>query len=264
MLRVCFYLSLILSALIITGCATADYSNYGYQVNEDNTGKSKKNPKTELGLIVSAQDDGVFESNYFGVINFSFVNTSQEWIYIKNIRIDFGDDAKNDNIKIISGNDIVTWRDSTMLRNNIDEHNMNLFLGTLAVTGAVLSVSGNKNVKTAGQAMLLGAEGSLTVKALSDSYDKIQFSTIFPQSHLLNSDFAIPPGLFVRKWVVLNTKNHDKTGPITSLDIEYLTENNKKEKVRIFLGERVRQWTNTEAGLPHWQNDIFLKQIRLH
>jgi hypothetical protein len=252
---------LIQSILLVTflSCASMDYSNIGYELNSDNT--PTNNEHTKLGLKISAEEDEKLESEYFGVINFSFVNSSQEWIYIKNIKLDFGSDLINNNVRIISGRDILAWKESTILRNKIDEYNMNLFLGSLAVTGAMLSTSGNTNIKTAGNTLLLGSLASLTVKEISDSYNKIQYSSIFPTNHLLNGDFIIPPGLFIKKWIVLNTKNHKETGMITQLDIEYQTTNSITEKVRIILNERLYKTKLNGATPPIWQ-ETYYKESR--
>ncbi len=247
-------LQLIIIALLVS-CASVDYSNVGAVVNSDNSPTTPSYSK--LGLKISAEEDESFASEYFGVINFSFVNNSQDWITIKNIKLDFGNDTINSNINIISGNDILAWKESTMLRNKIDEHNQNVFLGSLALSGALLSTSNNSDVKTAGNTMLLGSITSLSVKEIAEGADRIQYSTIFPANHLLNSNFTIPPGLFVKKWIVINTKNHNQTGIITKFDIEYQTSTLVTEKVRIVLNERLSKLDKDYISPPVWQKTYF-------
>lgn len=247
-------LQLIVIALFMS-CASVDYSNVGAVVNSDNTPTERTHTKS--GLKISAEEDETFASEYFGVINFSFVNNSQDWITIKNIKLDFGNDTINSNVTIISGNDIQAWKESTMLRNKIDEHNQNVFWSSLALSGAWLSTSSNSDVKAAGNNILLGAITSLSVKEMTEASDRIQYATIFPTNHLLNSNFTIPPGLFVKKWIVINTKNHKQTGIITKFDIEYQTSNLETEKVRIILNERLKKLENDYAGSPIWQKAFF-------
>ncbi len=68
-------LQLIVIALF-TSCASVDYSNIGTQVNSDNS--TTTHSITKSGLKISAEEDETYASEYFGVINFSFVNNSQD------------------------------------------------------------------------------------------------------------------------------------------------------------------------------------------
>lgn len=242
------------AALFSASCASIEYANAGQQVNDNN--KLSDREVSDLGLKISAEENVQLGSDYFGVINFSFINTSQEWIYIKNIKLDFGDGI-NENIRIISGKDIYAWKESTLHRNQIDEYNMKLFLGTVALAGAFMSESGNKYAGKTGELMLLGAYSSLSVKELNDSQKKINYPAIFPQNHLLSGEIIVPPGLFVKKWIVVNSRNHDKIGIIKKFDIEYETKSNDKERIRIRLENR--EMLKGLSDNPVWQKDIFLR-----
>ena len=85
--------------------------------------------------------------------------------------------------------------------------------------------------------------------------------SIFPENHILNNDFTIPPGLSVRKWVVLSSQNHDKIGFITKFDIEYETVAGTREQVRIILDERDFKLHSKKRATPVWQ-EMYYKEIK--
>lgn len=234
--------------ILISGCASVHSGYYAKQI--DQTGKEVKGKQTKLGLIVSGIENVNLSSTYFGVIDFTFENKSQEWIRIKSIKIDFGDDKINQNVKFTSGNDLAIWFESTKKRNIINDFNTEMVLGAIAGAGlGMAAASNNQKVQNIGTATAIGAAASLSAYEFNKSLDKIEKAEIFSENHLFAKEFVIPPGLFVKKWLLLNSKNHEETGYITDLFLEYLTENGDTERLKLSF----RPPCNRQVA--EWQHD---------
>ncbi len=212
-------------------------------------GKLSDKKETKLGLQISAEEDSSMGSKYFGLVQVTLENRSQEWVKVKKVSIDFGSEDCNQNIKIVSGNEISTWYDATSKRNQISEYNRNLFLGALALAGtAAVAGSSKDGVKMAGAAGTLGAITALTVSDINKNLNRLEYAKIFPETHLMAGPFLIPPGLFAKKWVLLNTLNHQKTGWVDKFKMTYETETGEKETVKVLF--------RTNRNYGEWQNDV--------
>lgn len=252
MKKIISFCVLLLCLFSFTFCASVHEANYAAEVVDNGT--MVKTGTTGLGLLISGEENQKMASRNFGVIEFTFENTTDKWVRINKISVDFGDEAKNSSIFITSGRDIDIWKESIMIRNRIDEYNMNLFLGTLAVLGTAAAVgSNNQSVQNAGAAAALGAFSSLAVRDFLQYRDKIQGTAIFPSGHLFSDGFNVPPGLFVKKWILLNSRNHKDIGFINKIFLTYETDDKKSETVRLVFRERYRDIPHTSS----WQNDIY-------
>lgn len=213
----------------------------------------KHQEQTVLGLLISGKENKAFSSKYFAVIDFTFENLSQEWIRIKKIKINFENEKINKNIKFTSGNDLTIWHASTKKRNIIKDFNTEMVLGAITAFGAGLAAgSDQKNVKDFGNVLAVGGAASLSVYEFNKVLNSIEKSAIFPESHLFATDFVIPPGLFVKKWLLCNSKNHNETGYISHIFLEYEIEDGTVEKLKLdFRGSFDKEYTQK------WQNDLW-------
>ncbi len=236
---------------IIAGCATVHSGEYAIEVKDN--GDLKKEEKTGLGMIISGKEVEYLSSMYFGFIDLTFENKSQNWIRIKKIKVDLGKAEVNSNVKFTSGRDIIHWDNATRKRNAIREHNERVVLGSIAALGYGLALTDNQKLNMMGSAAGLGAIASLAVSEYNKNLDKIQNAKIFPESHLLAEEFIIPPGLFVKKWILLNTSNHKKIGFIRGFYLEYETDSGKNEKVQLVFREK---YVNGKPITSLWQEDL--------
>ena len=227
--------TLVLCLVLFFGCASVHRGQYAVQIDSKGEQLSRrKKGKTELDLVISGIENTTLASQYFGVIDFTFENLSQEWIKIKSIKADFGDEKINKNVKFTSGKDIPIWHEAIKIRNTIDDFNTRTILGGLAGFGAGLAAySNNKDLQKIGAMTAVGAVTSLSAYEFNKQLDKIEKTKIFPKNHLFTKDFIIPPGLFVKKWLLVNSKNHKEISYIHNIFIEYQTEEGKTEKIKL-------------------------------
>jgi len=86
-----------------------------------------------------------------------------------------------------------------------EDHNTAMALSGLMLAGAVLTLaSGNSDAaKVVGAtAYAAGATGTI-VYAINEELRKVESSKLVPKSHL-HSNFSVPAGMFVRKWILVN------------------------------------------------------------
>lgn len=231
--------------LFLVSCAYKHSGGYAKVINKSGE-VIQVGKKTNLGLIISCSENMRLSSKYFGMIDFTFENKTQDWIHIKNIKIDFGKKIINENVKIISGKDISRWYAAIERRIAIKDYNKQMVESVLLGVGVGLSqFSRDINVQRAGGLIGLMAGTSLLINEFNQNLDKLEKSKIFPKNHLLVEDVVIPPGLFVKKWLLLNSKNHEETSIIDKIFLEYETENGEVEKVKINL---------KQFGVKRWQS----------
>jgi hypothetical protein len=250
-------IAFIFYVIAFLGCARMHSGYYAVQVGKEIKGlKTKEKATTALGLVVSGQENTALASRYFGVLDFTFENTSQDWIRIKAVKVDFGDDKINQNIVFTSGRDIKIWHESIEKRNVIRDFNTETILSAIAGFGAGMALSShNSDIQKIGTMAAIGSVTSLSAYEFNKFVDKIEKAEIFPQNHLLARGFIIPPGLSVKKWLLINSQNHAAIGYTTNLFLEYETEHGRKEKVKLDF----RSMPNTGHCSSEWQNDLCTK-----
>jgi hypothetical protein len=210
--------------------------------------------RTRLGLVVSGKELDELGSAYFGVVDFVFENRTEGWIRIKTVTLDLGSEARNREVFLPWGTDLVRWYEAATQKLAIAGHNRQLFLSTLALAGAVAGgVSGSNTGVLAGTTVALGATTVMAVDDIGATKRAAENAPIYPESHLLAGGFAIPPGLFTRRWVLLNTKDHARLGYLSALVVRYETEAGVSERVRLVF-------RNGVCGSP-WQREVCAKTM---
>jgi len=180
-------------------------------------------------------------SEYFGFIDFTFENKTENWVEIKDIQLNFQDKKIGKFVKIISGKELNIYLESIKIRNNIKEYNKRVILGTVAVIGNSIAKSSNgRNGQLIGNTLLAGSLTSLTLDEMNKQIDKLENAEIFPHNHLMSKDFLIPPGLFVKKFLIINSEN-SKTGYIKDILLTYSTVINGVSKTKT-IKLRIRKY----------------------
>jgi len=86
--------------------------------------------------------------------------------------------------------------------------NQRTALALLALGGTVASAtSQNPGVAQAGQVIAVGSLSIAATDATLDAVRAVGQGPRLPDSHLLAGPFAVPPGLFVKRWLVVQTKS---------------------------------------------------------
>ncbi len=149
----------------------------------DEAGDKVAGPRALAVLHVSAEEIPALASPTFGFVEVTFENTGPSWIRIRNLALDFGDPGRAGGVQIPGGADLEAWRQATLQR-------LALFGGAVDATAALFALGASVGGPTS-QVRAIG--GSSTDAAA------------FPEYHLLTLPIVIPPTLFTKRWVVLNT-----------------------------------------------------------
>ncbi len=191
-------------ALPLSGCATVNSGDYGVAL--DNTGHPRNVAPESEHLRISAGELGALSSSYFGIVEVTFENNTSAWIQIDHIDLDFGSSDKNKSVFIPWGQDIDTWEEATLQRNAIRDANAQTALALIAIAGTVASAAGSHHAAGAiGGTMALGALAGLFAQEQNAAVEATRDPSRFPPTHLLTLPLRVPPGLFAKRWLLLNT-----------------------------------------------------------
>jgi hypothetical protein len=232
------------------GCAQIASGEYG--VGVDATGKLSPTESQTAKLRISAGERTRMSSLYFGQIEFTFENPTGEWITVEHVALDFGSAKNNQAVLFPWGARLDTWAAATTHRNAVRDANNALALELLAAGGAVAGAAGRHTpaARTAGGFASLAAMTAITATHTEARAETAEDVPIFEGSHLFNVPFDVPPGLFVKRWLVVNTPSDPSLGCLTSVVMAY--ELSDKTSHRIALSIR-----NPEA-FGEWQSKACL------
>lgn len=183
------------------------------------------------GLVISGEELESYGSEYFGMVQVTFENPSAHWVRIEKLVLDFGSDARNGIVSFPEGPEISAWLAATLQRNVIRDTNEALAFGTLLAIGAAVAsigdAKGGSGVAAAGGGLALGAAAGLSASRVIDQVQLAEAVRPYPESHLLAVPLAIPPGLFSKRWVLINTREH---GPcLRAMRMDYEVEGRRPE-----------------------------------
>ncbi len=100
---------IIASALVLSfGCATKPNPHQGkYAKAEGAQGKRLKS-----GLTISARELEPYSSKHFTILEVMLENYTSDWITVKNLKTNFGNDLLNKNLKIVTGQNLINWAEA--------------------------------------------------------------------------------------------------------------------------------------------------------
>ena len=239
MFRRCWVMVIAMFAL---GCATVGSGTQAVIIDEN--GKPVSRARQTGEPRVTAGELTELSSAHFGALEITFENTSSEWIRISEVQLDFGSPALNESIFIPAGEDLQSWQDAISTRNAIRQVNHETAIGLIALGAAVLGAVSDRG--SAGEAVggmaLAGAVATLSVGQYQDRVSDAKSVKLFPSSHLLAGPFGVPPGLFVKRWVVLNTRGAAAKRCIRSAFLNYDTQALGRRRVLLNYRDGVSEW----------------------
>jgi hypothetical protein len=212
-------------------------------------------------IAISAFLNQKLSSEYFGYFDFTLENKTDKWVVVKNISILFPDSMLNDNIKVVAGRDITLWHEGYLARNAVNQYNKGLALGAFSVAAGVASAAVNdQTAKT----VLAGASVlplvTLSVAEVSSLRDSVERSGVFPANHLLTGDIRIPPSMFTRKFLLLNSTNHKNIPFVQSFLMTWQTDSGETFKMTANFRKLSDYYNHS------WQRSIYKrtaeKQVR--
>lgn len=233
----------VIGLLTASGCASVS-SGYAAQPL-DARGKPLASPASRSGLRIVGREIDDLSSPYFGFVELTFMNESPHWVRVQRMQLSFGDASKDRHVFVPWGMDIQTWQHATVLRNQVRAANTQTALEVLALAGMTAATfSQDRGVKAAGGVVALASLGTLTALEYDARVKAAQSSPIFPESHLLAVPFGVPPGLFAKKWIVLNTSPNSGVC-IRSMLLDYESDAGGRERAWLTFRDR--------ASRSEWQ-----------
>jgi hypothetical protein len=188
--------------------------------------------------MISGIEDPVYSSANFGFLVLTFQNDTDDWVRIDRVNLQFGGAAKDATITIPAGDQLQSWAEAALQLSAIRNANAALILGALAVAGSTVALSANNHAtRAAGAALSAAAETGLAAGEVAAATEA------FPSAHLLSVPFMIPPHLFSRRWIVLQTPTSPGTPCVDAMLVSYETARAEHEQVWVrFFGGTRSEW----------------------
>jgi len=226
-----------------TGCAQIASGPQGTSV--DALGRPSLVAAKAAPLKVSAGEINTMSSRYFGEIEFTFENPSGKWIRVEQVALDFGSAQSNQAVSFPWGAQLKSWAEATSQRNAIKFANDAATLAVLGLGRALVSTAaarGSHGLRVLGGmaslgavAVMLAAEGQAGAGA-EDSAPR------FEGDHLFAGPFDVPPGLFVKRWLVINTPDQPALKCLTSVLLTYALDDKTSHRVALSFRSLPSQW----------------------
>jgi hypothetical protein len=115
---------------------------------------------------------------------------------VKKARLGFKNTKLNKRIKVVVGQDIITWAEAIGHKVAVDNWNKEIALGSVAVLGAAAAAGvsrSNKTAVAAGLGRYVAATGVLATNAIVDKVNNLEKAKLFLKTHLYQP-FSVPPG----------------------------------------------------------------------
>ncbi|MFP4368265.1 MAG: hypothetical protein ACLFR2_01655 [Candidatus Kapaibacterium sp.] len=202
----------LIGAFILNSCGTYYYRNKGKEpVTIDNYHRKD------------------MSSQYFSFFDFILYNNTDNWITVKNIWIQFESDQANNTITLTSGNELKSWFEATQKKKQIEfEENekrarISQAISAIALAAAEAADEDDPEDVDTGEALGLVIGSALTFNAAAAynaANEAARAAEVYPDEHLLQPGYKIPPGLFTERWIVFNYKNSTPRTKYIYLKIE--------------------------------------------
>jgi len=240
--------TLVLASFGLTGCATVASGPYGTHL--DAAGQPSAAAAQAAKLKVSAREIPEMSSRYFGEIEFTLENPTAQWVRVDKVMLDFGSPKNNQAVYLPWGSQLDNWLEATRQRNAIDQENAAMAFMILGLGGGLVSVAASPRagaVGVIGGLATVATIASTAALATGEAAATTTDAPVFGGRHLLAVPIEGPPGLFVKRFLVVNTPGDFGLGCFTKLIISYELADKTTDRVAVrFRGgdtpNRVSRW----------------------
>ncbi len=235
------------------GCAEIASGPHGTSV--DALGRPYLEAAKAAPLKVSAGEIISMSSQYFGEIEFTFENPSGKWIRVEQVALDFGSEQNNQAVYFPWGTQLKSWADATSQRNAIKNANDATALAVLGLGGALVSASaprGARGLRALGGMASLVAVTTMLAANVEAEAGAADGEPHFGEGHLFGGPFDVPPGLFVKRWLVINTPDQPALKCLTSVTMTYALADKASHRVVLPFRSPSSLWQQNVC--PHAAN----------
>jgi hypothetical protein len=228
-----------LLATLAGGCASVKSGEYAKPIQTN--GQMATAPMTPAGLLISGTEVESLSSPYFGLVEITFENPTGEWIHIDAAKVTFA--VPPEEAVISTAPEIAAWERAIRQRSTIRRVNINTPLALLAIAGAAGSVlSPNRSIALAAGGVSVSAGAALVGKEVAEVSRDAEGVARLPETHLMGGPFAVPPGLFVKKWLLVYTRRDVARRCVDRMTLSYQPAPARWEHVVLSFKVRSSEW----------------------
>jgi|GEM_PF-6600212 len=238
----------------LASCASISYQHVGVPVKDGRPDSlfARGDESRSSPLKITMEMDEDLSSEYFGFFFFTLENKSDHWLVLKDIRYHFPLPAQDSNTQSISGAPFAQWYESMAKSLEIRGYKRDLALVGIAGVGyGLAALSKNKTAQIAGAAVGTAALATSVHDAVETNLDALQNPSLMDNQSLLADSILVPPGLFVKRWLLLNSTHHKVCGYISDLHLAYSSTDGGRDTVQF-------HFRDFEKGLDSpWQKQLW-------
>lgn len=235
MLVVMWKPALVLALLVLVGCASMASGPHGTYL--DAAGQPSVAATQAAKLKVSAREIPEMSSRYFGEIEFTLENPTAQWVRVDKVTLDFGSPQLNQSVYFPWGSQLDNWLEATRQRNVIEVENFAMAVAILGLGAGMVSIGSAPGVPTGvrivgGLATAAALAGAAAV-ATSEPPAVAPEGPVFFGRHLFAVPIEVPPGLFVKRFVVVNTPGDPGLVCLNRLIVSYELADKSNHRVAV-------------------------------
>jgi hypothetical protein len=189
------FLMTLLSTLL-AACATIHSGKGGHSMADT--------PK--MPIKISGRTIGEPNGDAFQLMEVTIENTSDEWLRISHSEV-LIKDPEVSKLSVVVDSDLKSWAAAYQAREEMEKTNRDLLNAGLILGGITATAigynRGDEGIVNAGSFVSSWGYASVAWDALKGTYAKGQGVDHVPESHLY-APMAIPPKMFLRRWVLIN------------------------------------------------------------
>lgn len=192
------YLTIILSAIFFTACASTHPGYKGKAVDR----------QSSPDIIVSAQKVDTYSDPTNVFYNLVIENKGDQWLDVESVEVEFPNDESVSH-KILVDSEIDAWAKSYAIRARRDDHNANLGVAGLILGGLVLMVAAAGGGGGAGDLAKVGAAASLAGTGIEATRETLKSKRYAENSAMVPSNYVftgvqIPSSGLAEKWLLVH------------------------------------------------------------
>lgn len=155
----------------------------------------KSNHKT---ITATFEENMDFSTERMHLLQFAIMNKTDKWIEVTGANIN-----STEQVEVILGEKVNAWIEACTLEKQVSDYNLNMLIGTVALTGAVVAGStSHQQTSAVGAAVALGSISLLAANEVMNSKNKAELTNSLPEKHIFRP-FMIPPHKVIQRWLLI-------------------------------------------------------------
>jgi hypothetical protein len=234
------------AALTLTWAACTTVQTGSYATTIDSQGHVTEQQVQPSGIQVSGKQVKELASRYLGMLVITFENPKPSWRRIHNVRVSLSPRSLHQSVVIPAGAELNAWVDAILATSYYGTSNLSIVFRELGLRDWSQRVTRNRQPLREPSA----ESGLNTIATLLAHPETPQ---TYPPDHLLEGPIIVPPKLFAKRWLVLNTPADQATcikGIDLEFDVDAADEATIHERVWVAFDNQGSDWQLHFCGNP--------------